>query len=188
MTDTSARAADAEPTVADLDATIRAALIDAELEYESPQEGSFLVKLPGTHKLATHCWLVVGDHAVLIEAFVMRRPDENREQVHAWLLQRNSRMYGVHWAIDSVGDIYLAGRLPLAAVSPEELDRILGSVLEYADGSFNHLIAMGFGSSIRREWKWRVKNNHPLANLEADRRRFQVIDDIVVIPKNHDFG
>jgi hypothetical protein len=26
---------------------------------------------------------------------------------------------------------------------------------------------MGFGSSIRREWAWRVKNDQPLANLAA---------------------
>jgi hypothetical protein len=29
------------------------------------------------------------------------------------------------------------------------------------------LLEMGFGSSIRREWAWRVKNDQPLANLQA---------------------
>ena len=31
----------------------------------------------------------------------------------------------------------------------------------------NVLLEMGFGSSIRREWAWRVKNDQPLANLAA---------------------
>jgi len=44
---------------------------------------------------------------------------------------------------------------------------VLGAVLEYADGSFNTLLQLGFGSSIRREWAWRVKNNESLANLAA---------------------
>jgi hypothetical protein len=87
--------------------------------------------------------------------------------VYAWLLQRNTRMYAVSWAIDSTGDVYLTGRVPLPAVTADELDRIFGSVLEYADGSFNVLLEMGFGSSIRREWAWRVKNDQPLANLAA---------------------
>ena len=105
--------------------------------------------------------------AALIEAFVLRAPEENREQVYGYLLQRNARMYAVAWAIDATGDVYLSGRVPLASVSPEELDRILGCVLEYADGTFNTLLEMGFGSSIRREWAWRVKRGESLANLQA---------------------
>ena len=125
--------------------------------------------LPGEKRLKTACWLVVGTHALEVQAFVMRKPDENREAVYEFLLQRNVRTYGVSWAIDSMGDVYLAGRLPLSAVTPDELDRVLGSVLEYADGSFNALLELGFGSSIRREWAWRVKNNESLANLQAFR-------------------
>ena len=52
-------------------------------------------------------------------------------------------------------------------MSADELDRVLGSVLEYADGAFNTLLELGFGSSIRREWAWRVKNDESLANLQA---------------------
>jgi hypothetical protein len=147
--------------------TIAAALAEQELEWQRLDDVTFAVALPGEKRLKTACILTVGTHAVEIEAFVMRAPDENREQVYAWLLQRNARMYGVHWAIDGAGDVYLVGRMPLAAVTADEVDRILGSVLEYADGSFNTLLEMGFGSSIRREWAWRVKNDQPLANLAA---------------------
>ena len=76
-------------------------------------------------------------------------------------------MYAVAWSIDAAGDVYLTGRLPLAAVNADEIDRILGSVLEYADGTFNQLLELGFGSSIRREWAWRVKRGESLANLQA---------------------
>ena len=31
------------------------------------------------------------------------------------------------------------------------------------------LLELGFASSIRREWAWRVKNNESLANLQAFR-------------------
>jgi putative sensory transduction regulator len=153
--------------VDDLDAVIGRTLRDAELEHEHPAPGRWLVDLPGTKKLKTVCGLIVGEHALRVEAFVCRQPDENREQLWTFLLQHNARMYGVAFSIDSVGDIYLTGRLPHAAVTPEELDRLLGAVLSYADDSFNTMLEIGFGTSIRREWAWRVKRGESLRNLEA---------------------
>ena len=76
-------------------------------------------------------------------------------------------MYGVAFSIDTVGDVYLTGRLPHSAVTPAEIDRLLGSVLTYADEHFNTMLEIGFGSSIRREWAWRVERGESLANLAA---------------------
>jgi len=146
---------------------IEQALKESELEFQRLDERTIAVALPGEKRLKTACLLTIGTHALEIEAFVMRAPEENREQVYAWLLQRNTRSYAVSWAIDGTGDVYLTGRVPLASIDADELDRILGSVLEYADGSFNTLLELGFGSSIRREWAWRVKNDQPLTNLAA---------------------
>jgi hypothetical protein len=146
---------------------IAAALGEHDLEWQRLDDNAFAVALPGEKRLKTACVLSVGNHALEIEAFVMRAPDENRERVYEWLLQRNARMYAVAWTIDRAGDVYLVGRLPLAAITADEIDRVLGCVLDYADGSFNVLLEMGFGSSIRREWAWRVKNDLPRANLAA---------------------
>ena len=150
-----------------LDATIREALDAGGLSYESTGPGHFLVKLEGQHKLATMCWLVAGDHSLLVEAFVMRRPDENHERLYNLLLTRNARMYGVAWSIDVNGDVFLVGRLPLSSVDADELDRLLGAVLSYADETFDTLLEIGYGSSIRREWAWRQKNGENMANLQA---------------------
>jgi hypothetical protein len=152
---------------ADLPAVIVAALDERELVYERRAEGSFFVTLPGTKKLQTNCWLVLTPHALLVEAFVCRRPDENHEGVYRWLLQRNARLYGVHYTLDDVGDIHLVGRVGLHAVDDDELDRVLGQVLEAADGDFNTLIELGFATSIRREWAWRESRGESLANLRA---------------------
>jgi len=84
---------------------IDAALGDMELQFERLDDNTFVVALPGEKRLKTACWLTVGAHALEIEAFVMRKPDENREQVYAFLLQRNVRMYAVSWAIDASGDV-----------------------------------------------------------------------------------
>jgi hypothetical protein len=55
----------------------------------------------------------------------------------------------------------------LAAVNEVELDRLLGSVMQYADSSFNPLLELGFSNAIRREWAWRVSRGESLANLDA---------------------
>jgi hypothetical protein len=139
------------------------------LAWEPTGQRGYAVTLPGTHKLKTVCNLVVGDHALRIEAFVMRQPDERREELWAWLLRRNARMYAVAFAIDAAGDVYLTGRVGLAGVTAEELDRILGAVLTYADESFDTMLEIGFSSAIRREWAWRVSRGESTANLAAFR-------------------
>jgi len=149
----------------DLEGVIESALAAAVLSYERPRPGAFLVKLPGQHKLATMTWLILGDQALNIEAFFCRKPDENHAEFYRWLLRKNGSMYGVHFALDEIGDVYLVGRIPIDAVTPEEIDRLLGCVLTYADESFERAIELGFASSIRREWEWRVKRGESLANL-----------------------
>ena len=78
-------------------------------------------------------------------------------------------MYAVSFAVDRLGDIYLDARLPLSSAGPDELDRLLGSVLTYADESFNTILELGFASSIRKEWEWRNLRGESTANLEAFR-------------------
>ncbi|HEY9393874.1 YbjN domain-containing protein [Nocardioides sp. NBC_00850] len=139
---------------------------------ETSQPGGevvFSFSLPGERKLQTPVRLDLGQHALGVHAFVCRRPDENHETVYRWLLERNLRLYGVSFGLDRLGDIYLDGRLPLAMVEPGELDRLLGSVLTYADESFNTILELGFASSIRKEWEWRKLRGESTANLEAFR-------------------
>ncbi|WP_417999985.1 YbjN domain-containing protein [Kibdelosporangium phytohabitans] len=150
-----------------MDAVIKSTLEEREIAYERPEPGKYFVTLPGTKKLRTNCWLIVGAHALVVEAFVCRRPDEAHEQVYRFLLRRNAKLYGVHYTIDDVGDVYLLGRVGLHAVTPDELDRLLGQVLEAADGDFNVLLELGFASSIKREWEWRTSRGESLANLKA---------------------
>ena len=153
--------------VAQAHEVIQAALDEAGLSYSTESQGQFFVVLPGTHKLATNAWLVAGQHSLLVQAFVCRRPDENVEEFHRFLLRRNARMFAVAFSVDAAGDVYLVGRLPLSVVTPDEVDRLLGSVLQYADESFNPLLEIGFASSIRREWAWRTKRGESTANLAA---------------------
>ena len=126
-----------------------------------------LVELPGERRLVTNTILGVGEHSVRVEAFVCRKPDENFEGVYRFLLKRNRRLYGVAYTLDNVGDIYLVGRMALGAVTADEIDRVLGQVLEAVDADFNTLLELGFRSSIQKEWEWRVSRGESLKNLKA---------------------
>jgi Putative bacterial sensory transduction regulator len=145
---------------------IRQVLTENGLEF-TEADGAFTADLPGERKLKTTVTLAVGKHVLHVHAFVARRPDENHEGVYRWLLERNLKTYGVAFAVDHLGDIHLDGRLPLAAVTPVEVDRLLGAVLEQADSSFNTILELGFATSIRREYEWRVARGESTRNLDA---------------------
>jgi hypothetical protein len=146
---------------------VRQALEGLEISFEEPSPGTFVAVLPGERKLRTTVSLVVGPHSLTANAFVVRRPDENAEAVYRWLLRHNAKHPGVAFGIDPLGDVYVVGQLPLAAVTVDEIDRLLGRVLALSDSSFNTLLELGFASSIRREWAWRVSRGEPLDNLQA---------------------
>ena len=143
----------------------------AYTRYEGASDGlpGLIVELPGERKLVTNTLLSIGEHSVRVEAFVCRRPDENPEGVYRFLLVRNRRLYGVAYTLDNIGDIYLVGRMALDVVNPDEIDRVLGQVVEAVNGDFNTLLELGFASSIRKEWAWRVARGESLKNLKAFR-------------------
>jgi len=141
-----------------------------EVELEpGARAGELVVTLPGERKLRTTVSLLVGDRALTASAFVIRHPDENPAEFYRWLLARNVRMPGIAFAVDGLGDVYLVGRLPLAAVTEDAVDELLGAILTASDGAFNDLLAIGFLSSMRKEWAWRVDRGESTRNLEAFR-------------------
>lgn len=147
-------------------ALIEEYLLQTGLPFERT-ENVVVVTVPGEKKLTTTCSLSVGVNALTINAFVSRHPDENTENVYHWILERNLKMYGVSFAIDSHGDIYLAGRVPLNSLDTAEVDRLIGCVAEYSDNSFNIILELGFATAIKKEYKWRVSRGESTANLAA---------------------
>jgi hypothetical protein len=154
---------------------VRAVLVEwfagAGVKHEpGARPGEYVVQLPGEAKLNTTVSLLLGERALSATAFVVRRPDENHEAFYRWLLTRNSRLPGVAFALDPLGDVYLRARLPIEGVTAETVDELLGAILSTCDCAFNELLALGFSSSIRREWAWRVSRGESTRNLDAFRR------------------
>ena len=78
-------------------------------------------------------------------------------------------MPGLAYAVDTSGDVYVKGEVPTAAVDAAYLDQLFGVVLEAADAPFNELLVLGFLTSMRKEWAWRISRGESTRNLEAFR-------------------
>ncbi len=155
---------------AGVEATARAYLDEAGIEWElGGRPGELVVTLPGEMKLRTVASLLVGERTTSVSAFVIRNPDENHQEFYRFLLRRNLRMPGLAYAVDASGDVYVKGEVPTAAVDAAYLDQLFGVVLQAADAPFNDLLVLGFLTSMRKEWAWRVSRGESTRNLDAFR-------------------
>jgi hypothetical protein len=134
--------------------------------WSEPRTGRFVVTLPGDLKLRIATVLDARRYTVDLHTFVARRPEENHESVYRWLLRANVGLHGVAYGLDQLGDVYLAGRLPVDEVSPSSLDRVLGACVDAADSGFRAVLELGYASAIRREWAWRTSRGESTANLD----------------------
>lgn len=155
------------PATAELDALIGRTLTDLGVEYRRWGVGDYSAALPGRQRLVTTCRLRLGDHSLAVEAFVLRRPAEQRERLLELLLHRNARLAPVAFAVDGSGDVFLVGRIPRSAVTGAEVDRLLGAVLTAVEDNIVELIRIGFAEAIRREWEWRLSRGESHAHLAA---------------------
>ncbi len=154
---------------------VRAYLADAGIDWElGGRTGELVVTLPGEKKLRTVASLLVADRVTSVSAFVVRNPDENHAAFYRFLLRRNLRMPGLAYAVDGSGDVYVKGEVPTAAVDADYLDQLFGVVLEAADSPFNDLLVLGFLTSMRKEWAWRISRGESTRNLDAFRH---LLDD-----------
>jgi hypothetical protein len=120
-------------------------------------EGAWLSQLSGERKRTIPVYLELGAHNLAIQSFFMRAPDENEAEVYRFLLQRNLRTYVFRFALSHEGDVLILAVLPLPAVTPDELDRVMGQLLVVADEAFNPALRAGFTTYIEREQAWREK-------------------------------
>ncbi|MGH2726286.1 MAG: YbjN domain-containing protein [Actinomycetota bacterium] len=131
-------------------------LRDREIRYEHPSEPDWALQLRGEKKHSITVLLAVRERTLALESFFIRRPEENHAELYALLLRANARAYGIRFALDDIGDIFIVARIALEAVTEEELDRLLGAVLATADDLFMPAIEIGFASYLARDLAWRA--------------------------------
>ena len=129
----------------------------SDIPHKRVSENEWAGQLRGDRKLTIPFGIALSGDRVVFESFFMRRPQENTDRFYEMLLRRNARAYGVHFAIDADGDVYLVGSRAAAGLDEGELDRIVGSILIEADGLFDAAIAVGFESYLRADLDWRAR-------------------------------
>lgn len=104
------------------------------------------VRMRGEAKEVTTVWLSLGQRTLRYETYVMPAPEENQVELYEQLLRRNERLVGAHFSIGVEDAVFLRGELPLAVLSEEELDRVIGSLYAYVEQCFPPAIRLGFAS------------------------------------------
>ncbi len=131
-------------------------LRDREIRYEHLADSDWALQLRGERKHSITVLLAVRERTLALESFFMRRPEENHAELYALLLRTNKRAYGIRFALDDVGDVFITARIALESVTDEEIDRLLGAVLTTADELFMPAIEIGFASYLARDLAWRA--------------------------------
>jgi hypothetical protein len=142
-------------------------LASQDLAPQDVSADALVVTVQGNNKLKINVAMAIGSHTFRIESFVARNPDENHENVYRWMLEENRKLLTVAFCLDTFGDIYLRGSLPIENLTLTDIDQILGVIISESDRSFNALLELGFRSAIEREWAWRTSNGMDTANLQA---------------------
>ena len=138
----------------ELDGRLLDVLSDLGARFERVEAGAYVVALQGRRRRSTLVWLIAGEQAVAVEAFVMHvvevpgTPLPDRAALHRSLLARNLRLRGVHFGLDEVGDVFLTGSLPHAALDVPTVDRLLGEVLQLLEDSGDALVRAAYGDRL----------------------------------------
>ncbi len=126
------------------------AAIDRGTSDDGPLgEPRWYVRMVGEQKDFTTAWLTLGQRTLRYETYVMPAPEEHRDEVMELLLRRNDELVGAHFSIGDEDAVYLRGELPDAAVSAEELDRLLGTLYVTVESNFRPLMRLAFASRFR---------------------------------------
>jgi hypothetical protein len=116
------------------------------VDRSEPGLRRWYVRLAGEEKDYITIWLTIHQRTLQYETYVLPAPEENHAAVYEQLLRRNLRFNGVAFAIGDEDAIFLKGQIPVQQVTPDELDRIVGSLYAYAEQCFRPALRLGFAS------------------------------------------
>jgi hypothetical protein len=109
-------------------------------------ERRWFVRVRGDEKDVFTIWFHLRQRTLHYETYMMPAPEENHAALYEQLLRRNRRLYGAAFAIGDEDAIFLVGQLDNAAVTDDELDRVLGSLYAWVEAHFRPAMRIGYAS------------------------------------------
>lgn len=98
----------------------------------------------------TTIWYRARERTLHYETYFMPDPEENHEALYHFLMRWNRRLYLAAFVLDRDREVYIEGRLPLAAVTSDEIDRVTGQVYQAVESTFRTAITIGFPRLMSR--------------------------------------
>jgi hypothetical protein len=102
------------------------------------------LQLPSTKRGSIGVAVHAGERTLTLRAFFMRGPDRAHEDVYRRVLRKNLDTYAWRFAIDDAGDLLLIAQTPLAGLTAEILDDMLGSLCTTVDETYESAVRTGF--------------------------------------------
>jgi len=118
----------------------------AAVERGDGDQRRWYVRITGDAKDVYSVWLTLGQRTLHYETYFMPAPEENAEAVYRQLLVRNTKLYGLAFAIGQEDAVFLSGQLGNESVDDVSLDRVLGTVVATVEQCFVPAIRLGFAS------------------------------------------
>lgn len=107
------------------------------------------LRVRGEEKDSFTLWLTLRQRTLHFETYLLPAPEENHAQFYEHLLRRNQKLNGMAFVIGIEDAVFLQGQLPVAAVTDDDLDRILGSTYAYVEQCFRPAARIGFASRFK---------------------------------------
>ena len=112
--------------------------------FERRSEREWTVMLPCHKRGGIGARLIAGERTLALRAFFMRGPDHEREAVYRRLLQKNLGTSAWRFALDRDGDVHLVAEAPLATLTADQLDELLGTLSTIVDETYESTVRTGF--------------------------------------------
>jgi len=126
--------------------TTNPAILAVDRNEPGEAERRWYVRMQGDEKDYTTVWLTIGQRTLRYETYVMPAPEENETAFFEHALRRNDKLVGAHFSIGAEDALFLRGELPLAALTEEELDRVIGTLWAAVEQCFRPLLRIGFAT------------------------------------------
>jgi hypothetical protein len=121
----------------------------AAVEFD-PSARRWFVRVTGDDKDVSTIRFTLRQRTLHHETFLMPGPEEDHARFYDYLLRRNHELYGLAFEIGEEDGIFLAGQIDGRAVTPDELDRILGSTYVAIERCFPQALRIGFAARLQR--------------------------------------
>jgi hypothetical protein len=115
-----------------------------------PDLPRWYIRMKGVEKDVVTVWLTIRQRTLLHETHFMPAPETNVCETYEYLLRRNASLHGMRFCLGVENAVFLVGEIPVASVTEDEIDRLVGTSLEYVDAAFPAAMTIGYSTTYKR--------------------------------------